>query len=319
MPVIVVVVGLAFYRAVRGEISQFKGLGGKEQWSFAHGQVEPPVDVMGYQLPPLVAGIEGIRACLNITGGKWVVDFSAGGRNLYLGPFDSKALALRCEAEIRRLRPGWFAGSSDIAVLNGFLGETRLNGVSTPAGPITSFEPVLFDGGGCLLNFRRERGPRPILGFLAVWLCLWLAGEFLVGWILLRAFISIPDPGGPRDSRLAELFTLAWFLLWTAFGVGALCILTLGLKRKEVWRFTKNAIIAGRSWHWFSKRRLPIDQTIQVRFGSFAGPPSVDFISAGMLLHLGPFETWELAGEAMGDVERQFPHWQWPSTTEKSS
>jgi len=319
MPVMVVVVGLALYRGVRGEVAQFKGLGGKEQWSFAHGQIAAPIDVMGYQLPPLVAGIEGIRACLNIIGGKWVVDFSAGGRNLYLGPFDSKALAIRCEAELRRLRPGWFAASSGIAVLNGFLGETRFNGVSTPPEPIISFEPVLIDGGGCLLEFRRERGaPRLILGFLAVWLCLWLAGEFMVGWILLGAFTGIPGPGGSRESRSAYLFLLAFLLLWTFFGFGAFWILTLGLKRKEVWRFTKNAIIAGRSWHSFSKRRLPIDQMIQVRFGLFAGPPSVDFISDGLLLHLGPFETWELAGEAMGDVERQFPHWHWPSMTEKS-
>jgi len=259
MPVIVVVVGLTLYRAVRGEIAQFKGLGGKEQWSFAHGQVEPPMDVMGYQLPPLVAGIEGIRACLNVTGGKWVVDFSAGGRNLYLGPFDSKALALHCEAELRRLRPGWFAGSSGIAVLNGVLGETRFNGVGTPPEPIISFEPVLIDG-GCLLELRRERGPRPVLGFLAVWLCLWFAGEFMVGWILLRAFTGIPGPGDPRASW-SDLFPLAWFLAWTAFGFGAFSILILGLKRKEIWRFTTSAIIAGRSWHWFSKRRPVLAET----------------------------------------------------------
>jgi hypothetical protein len=110
---------------------------------------------------------------------------------------------------------------------------------------------------------------------------------------------------------------LFWWAVWTLFGFLALGIVTIGLKRTEVWKFTQIEIIAGRSWNCWSKRRLPIDQTVHIRFGPFVGPPSVDFISDGMLLHLGPFETWGLAGEAMGDVERQFPHWNWPGAVEK--
>lgn len=315
MPFLVVFVGLALYRAVRGEIAQIQGLGGEEQWSFAQGQIEPPADVTGWQVPPLLAE-GGLRACLNVTGGRWVIDFAAPTRNLYLGPFNTRALALRCEAELRRLRPGWFTDSADIAVLNGVLGETRINGYRAPPEPIVWFKlAALFDGGGCLLELRRQHGPRPVLGILALWLCGWAAGEFFVGWTILASLSSIRPLGGHRDPWSAGLFLLAWILLWTLFGFGALSVLVLGLKRTETWRFTHTGIIAGRSWHWWAKRRLPIDKTVQVRFGPFAEPPSVDFIADGLLLHLGPFATWDLAGTAMGDVERQFPNWQWPSTT----
>lgn len=316
-PLLICVFAVAIWHSVQAIIAQFRGVDGKEQWLFANGQIAPPVDELGYQLPPMAADFQSIRAGLNVTGGKWVVDFCDGGRNLYLGPFDSKALAQRCEAELRRLRPGWFSQQAGIAVLSGFMGQTRINGYKSPPEPVVSFEPVVSDAGECRLQLRRDRGLRPWVYFIMFWLCLWLAGEIFAVWKLLHDLTATFNHVASKDSMADICFLLFWCALWTLFGLLALSIVTMGLKRTEVWKFTRAEIIAGRSWHSWSERRLPIDHTVQVRYGPFAGPPSVDFISGGLLLHLGPFETWDLAGEAMGDVQRQFPHWHWPGAVNK--
>ena len=190
-PLLVCVLAVVVWHSVQAIIAEFRGLGGKEQWLFAHGQIAPPVDQLGYQLPPMAADFQGIRAGLNVTGGKWVVDFSDGGRNLYLGPFDSKALAQRCEAELRRLRPAWFSQQAGIAVLNGFIGETRINGYKSPPEPVVSFEPVVTDAGECRLQLRRDRRPRRWVYFIMFWLCGWLVGEIVAVWNLFHDLTAI--------------------------------------------------------------------------------------------------------------------------------
>jgi hypothetical protein len=316
-PVLAGVFAVGVWRSILAIIAEFRGLEGNEQWLFTHGQIAPPVDQLGDQLPPMVAALGGIRASLNSTGRKWVIDFSDGARNLYLGPFNSSALARRCEAEFRRLRPGWFPEQPDIAELNGSLGQTRINGYKSLPDPIVSFEPVSVDADRCLLKLRRGGGPPPQIYFVMFWLCAWLAGEIVVAWKLHQNLTALFNHLSPKETISGLCFMLVWFAGWTLFGLLAMWIVVLGLKRTEVWQFTHAEIIAGRSWHWWSRRRLPIDPTVQVRFGPYAGLPSVNFVSAGMMLRLGPFATWELAGKAIGDVQRQFPHWHWPGTGEK--
>ncbi|HZZ43417.1 MAG TPA: hypothetical protein VFE58_10815 [Tepidisphaeraceae bacterium] len=310
--------GLFLWRTFQQDKAQLAGLGGNERWSFSNTIVRPPMDMTGTELPDLLAGSGHIRAIVNIIGGKYVIDLSAGNRNLYLGPFRSEALASRCEAELRRRLPHWFIEPAGTALLSAVSDGFNTAGYNLPPLPIISFKAITIADGELRLQLQRLQGPRFTIAtkaFWTLWLCLWLASIIFLGWMILTALTGGPPHKGPHlDGSTSETLFLLFFVpLWTGLGAIILWHLTLHFRRTETWKFNNSLIITGRNSQFSSLPRLPIDQTVQVRFGPFADPPSVDFISQGKLLHLGPFTTWDLAGEAMGDLERQFPRWHWPS------
>jgi hypothetical protein len=222
-----------------------------------------------------------------------------------IGPFRTAQLARDFEDELRHRRPEWFSERASFG-----LPESKPEGKLERVG---SWELLLAVGGFDLV-LTRDRAGRSGTGFMALWLCAWLASEIFVATMLVRHFLGLSPIGARPGKGPPVIFLSLWLAFWTFGGFMAAAKLFLLLTRRERWRFREGRVIAGRNWAFSSRRTLIDDGHVHARLTQSPGGWQIELVSNGVALNIGPFGNETTARELLANLRPRRPWWNWTTT-----